>query len=245
MDFGSQRIKRISITDEVVKRIQEQITSGNFPVGQKLPSEGEMQKSFGVGRSTIREAIRVLVAMGLIEMRTGVGAFVKNIHEPSNAAIEDWMVENEERLADLMDIRTLIEIRAVELAIERGTSEEFEQIAEIHEEFKRACEDPNPVKLAKLDEEFHKVIAMVSKNVYLIQLAKVIAQGLRDFRAHTFSHQKFMYNALLPHSEISSAMRDGNVKKAVAAMKKHMDDSLHDLRIARNAYEEKEVRGKG
>ena len=239
MDFGSQRIKRISITDEVVKRIQEQITSGKMKIGEKLPVEGEMQKAFGVGRSTVREAVRVLVAMGLVEMRTGLGAFVKNIHEPSDAAIEDWMVENEERLVDLMDIRSLVESRAVELAIERGTPEEIEQIAEIHKAFEEACSEHNVVKLAKLDEEFHKAIAKASKNVYLIRLLKVIAGGLRDFRAQTFSHEKFMINALKPHAAVVDGLRRKDVKKAVDAMRMHMERSLHDLRVARRAHDSK------
>ncbi len=239
MDFGSQRIKRISVTDEVVKRIQDRVCSGTMAVGEKLPSEGEMQKAFGVGRSTIREAIRVLVAMGYIEMKTGLGVFVKSIHEPTTAAIEDWMVENEERMADLMDVRALVEDKAVKLAIERGSKAQIERIEEIHAAFALACREKNPVKLAKLDEEFHHAIFLATNNVYLIKLANIIAAGLRDFRAHTFSHATFMDNALKPHGAILEAIQRKDVKKATGAMRKHMEISLHDLQEARRAHDSK------
>jgi len=67
------RIEKISITDQVVKRIEELIRSGEFAVGDKLPTEMELREQLGVGRSTIREAFRVLQAIGLIELRPGRG----------------------------------------------------------------------------------------------------------------------------------------------------------------------------
>lgn len=239
MDLGSQRIKRISIADEVVKRLKDQICSGNMEVGEKLPTEGELQKTLGVGRSTIREALRVLQAMGLIEMKSGRGAFIKSVREPSATSIEDWMVENEDRLADLMEVRIAVEAQAVELAIQRGTPEQLERLAEIHNAFIQACEEQNSVKLAKLDEEFHHAIFAAANNAFLSRLGRIISDALRTFRNHSFSHEKFAANALRPHGEILSAITNKATDKAISAMRNHMDMSLHDLHYARKAHDAK------
>lgn len=237
MDLGSQRIKRISIADEVVKRLQNQITSGKMAVGDKLPTESELQDALGVGRSTIREALRVLQAMGLIEMKSGRGAFVRNV---SVSSIEDWVVKNEERLKDMMNVRRAMETLAVELAIENGTPDQLERVAQAQQGFLEACEEKNAVKLAQFDEEFHNAILAASHNVYLVKLSKMFSESLRSFRNHTFAHEKLAARAAEPHRKILAAIQSGNKKKAMEAMRHHLDLSLEDLHaVAPQAFGKK------
>ena len=239
MDFGSQRIHRISITDEVIQRLSEQICRGGIGVGDKLPTEGELQKSLGVGRSTVREALRVLQAMGLVEMKSGLGAFVKSTRESSEASIEDWMVKNEKLYIDLMELRTGIEEQAVILAIERASREQIEIIAQVHLEFTKACSERNAIRVAKLDEEFHDAIFGATGNFYLIRFGRIMAQSLGEFRIHSFTHEKFVLNALAPHGEILAAIRERDTQFAIAAMRRHLKVSLEDLEYARSVREGK------
>lgn len=235
MDFGSQRIRRISITDEVIQRLREQICRGEIGVGDKLPTESELQKSLGVGRSTIREALRVLQAVGLVEMKSGLGAFVKNTREPTEASIEDWMVKNEKLYIDLMEVRTAIEEQAVILAIERADREQIGCIAQVHREFTKSCSERNAIRVAKLDEEFHDAIFAATGNFYLIRFGKIMAKSLEEFRVHSFAHEKFVLNALVPHGEILVSIRERDTQSAIAAMRRHLKVSLEDLEYARNA----------
>ncbi|MDC7246105.1 MAG: GntR family transcriptional regulator, partial [Sphaerochaetaceae bacterium] len=78
-----QKIKRITLTDQIVNQLQNLIDSKEFEVGEKLPSEGELCNLFGASRSTVREALRVLSATGLVEIRSGVGAFVASPKDTS------------------------------------------------------------------------------------------------------------------------------------------------------------------
>ncbi len=76
MNQKIRKIERVSITDQVVKQLQALIMSGEFKIGDKLPTENDFCAQFGVGRSTVREALRVLAAMGMIQIQAGKGAYV-------------------------------------------------------------------------------------------------------------------------------------------------------------------------
>ena len=77
-----QAIDRTPLVTKVMERVRALIEDGSFPPHTKLPSERELQQSFGVGRSTVREALRALEALGVIELRQGRGAFVRDIGGP-------------------------------------------------------------------------------------------------------------------------------------------------------------------
>ncbi len=69
-------IKRSGVCDEIVKQLQQQIISGKYKIGDKLPSESEMMQELGVGRSSVREAVRILANYGLLRVKQGLGTFV-------------------------------------------------------------------------------------------------------------------------------------------------------------------------
>ncbi|HEY8971874.1 MAG TPA: GntR family transcriptional regulator, partial [Puia sp.] len=75
-DMMKAQLQRHSLADAVVSRLQQQLSLGEYQPGEKLPSEPELMEQFGVGRSTIREAIRILANLGLLSVRQGSGTFV-------------------------------------------------------------------------------------------------------------------------------------------------------------------------
>ena len=101
-------ISRKSLADEVAEKLQQQIAFGTYKVDEKLPIEPELMLSFGVGRSTIREAIKILTNCGLLRVLQGIGTFVENatgIKEPLSQRLKraDWK--------DLDEVRQLLEMR--------------------------------------------------------------------------------------------------------------------------------------
>ena len=98
-------IRKKSLAEELAARLQEQIAAGTFGIGEKLPPEPELMRIFGVGRSTVREAVRILSDMGLLRVRQGAGTFVVSRNAP------DLMTQRLKRA----DIRELDEVRRIRL----------------------------------------------------------------------------------------------------------------------------------
>lgn len=223
------RIEKISITDQVVKRIEELIRSGEFAVGDKLPTEMELREQLGVGRSTIREAFRVLQAIGLIELRPGRGAYVKGVNDNTYEKIRNWFVEKEAELSELMEVRMAIEPLAIKLAIQRGTQPQIDQIREIHEAFKKAVDRLDTIELATLDESFHQAIIEASNNGLLVKIGRLIADAFVEYRTRSFAVKENVSNALEPHERIVKAILTRDTKAAINGVQKHLEISLEDM----------------
>ncbi|GAA2732982.1 FadR/GntR family transcriptional regulator [Actinocorallia aurantiaca] len=109
------------LVEQAVESLRKQITEGHWPVGTKLPGETTLAKSLGVGRSTVREAVRSLTGAGLLRPRQGAGVFVIAT-EPE----ENWPVRlRRAAITDIYEVRMLLEVDAVGLAAERRTSEDI------------------------------------------------------------------------------------------------------------------------
>lgn len=229
MESKRERVQKISVTDEIVSRIRAMILSGEVGVGKKLPTEMELRERFGVGRSSVREAIRTLQAIGLVEIRPGTGAFVA-AQDQSQRTIHEWFVEKETELDELMEVRLAIEPAAVRLAAQRATTAEVAEIDNIHRQFLAAVAENDAVRLAALDEAYHRSIMRASHNKMLAKMSDLVADALRDYRARSFTVSELLKNAVGPHSDILKALQNGDSELGSAAMETHLDISLEDIR---------------
>jgi len=224
-----RKIERVSITDQVVKQLQALIMSGEFKIGDKLPTENDFCAQFGVGRSTVREALRVLAAMGMIQIQAGKGAYVTKDKDNSFDAIKYWFAEKHAELSELIEVRMGIEPLAVRLAIQRASSESIKQIQEIHQAFKLAAIRKDHIELATLDESFHNAIIQASGNSLLIKIGKLIADSMMEFRARSFAVIENINHATIPHEKIVEAILKKDERAGTLAMIKHLEISKHDM----------------
>ena len=118
-------IRKRSLAEELAERLRQRITDGQFEVGEKLPAEPELMRIFGVGRSTVREAVKILVNMGFLKVQQGAGTFVE-----SRAAADDPMAQRLRRadIRDLDEVRRILEVAIVERAAGRRTEQDIEKI---------------------------------------------------------------------------------------------------------------------
>lgn len=224
-----KKIERVSITDQVVKQLQALIISGEFVIGDKLPTEYELCGQLGVGRSTVREAFRVLAATGMIEIQPGKGAFVRHNHENSFDNIKYWFVEKHAELSELIEVRMAIEPLALRLAVRRASDQSIRQIQEIHEAFKSAVGRHNNIELATLDESFHNAIIEASGNSLLIKIGKLINDPMMEFRTRSFAVEVHVNNATQPHERILNALLAKDEKASARAMLDHLDIAREDM----------------
>lgn len=224
-----QAVKRVPVVQQVVNSLKEYIMSGKTAVGEKLPSEKELCEMLDVGRGTIREAVRVLQAMGFVEMRPGRGAFIARTEELDPAYLSGWFVENEVEIIDFLRVRTAIEPLAIKLAIRNCTDKDVAELQEIYRSTIEAVERNDAPMLAICDEQFHAVIVECSKNKLLVSINKLMTEALKKFRGKTFYVPSNARNVIEPHHAILQAFLDRNEEEGEQAMLKHLDYILRDL----------------
>lgn len=169
-------VKRVSLTDEVVNRLQQYISLGKFQIGEKLPAEPELMQHFGVGRSTIREAIRILSNTGWVRVQQGVGTFVEftaQIAEPLSQRLQ--RVEAN----DLNEVRLLLELKIAEKAAINRKDSDIKKMQSFLEQRKAFALAEKSVACIEADINFHTSIAEASQNAILADLYKAFATQLK------------------------------------------------------------------
>ncbi|GAT66716.1 FadR family transcriptional regulator [Planomonospora sp. ID91781] len=172
MSLGALRPS--SLVDQATRRLRDQITSGEWPVGTRLPGETTLAKDLGVGRSTVREAVRALAGAGLVRARQGAGVFVVAT-EPA----EDWPARlRRAAVVHVYEVRTLVEVQAARLAAERRTDAD---IAALHEALaaRRAAAAGDDAAFVDADIALHAAVVASAHNPVLTDLFAEFVPALR------------------------------------------------------------------
>ena len=204
-------IRKKSLADEVASRIQEQISSGKYKVNEKLPIEPELMKSFGVGRSTIREAIKILANSGLLRVQQGIGTFVEQ--SASNKEPMDQRLKRA-RVQDLDEIRQLLEMKIAEKAAIYRTDSDIIAIRGHLENRKRAAAAGLIEDCIEADVQFHIAIAEASKNEILADLYRSVSIHLKNWFLQTHPDAAVFEETYNIHEQLLKSIIAGDAKKA-------------------------------
>ncbi|ASZ10722.1 GntR family transcriptional regulator [Chitinophaga pendula] len=170
-------VKRQSLANEVATRLQQQISLGQYQAGQQLPTEPELMQQFGVGRSTIREAVRILCNAGLIRVQQGVGSFVEEIQgiaEPLGQRLQRAM------FSDLNEVRLMLEQKIAEKAAQWRSEQDLNKISRFLQLRKEYGDAGDKTACIDADINFHTAIAEAGKNDVLADLYKTVAKHLKN-----------------------------------------------------------------
>lgn len=216
----------------MVDVLKEYFASDEIQVGEKLPPELTLAKMLNVGRSTVREAIRTLSVLGYIEIVNGKGSFLrqKTIDLPM-MHIVSWLEGHKMELSDFIEVRQLIEPYAIAMAIERGTTEEFDRVDEIRQQYEEELENGTSPALGELDARFHQAIVDIAHNHVLSKMYEVVVEAFSDYRQLSFLVQYHAENAVKPHRKISAALKERNAPKAQHAIREHLRIAYKDLTL--------------
>jgi DNA-binding FadR family transcriptional regulator len=180
-------LKRDKLHEQAARWLQEGIVSGRYPVGSVLPSERELADQLGVSLTTIRYAVRMLVARGLVEVRQGLGATVTQDGRQSFVEILDLLLKrNSYEFGDLAEFRDMLEPAAAALAAERATLEDLTRLKQALDRFCDAVGNCEIDEVQALHAEFHVAIVMCAGNPvlsdFLVPIVRVAARitGLFD-----------------------------------------------------------------
>ncbi|MDO6432477.1 FadR/GntR family transcriptional regulator [Flavitalea sp. BT771] len=175
MATKNQLLQRHSLADAVVSKLQQQLSLGEYQPGEKLPSEPELMEQFGVGRSTIREAIRILANTGMVCVRQGSGTFVeeqKGISEPLSQRLKRAAAH------DLDEVRQLLEMKIAEKAALHRSKKDIEKMKALLKKRDAAAKAGDTEETIHADIQFHIAIAAASRNDILADLYRAFAEHL-------------------------------------------------------------------
>lgn len=241
MTYLSEPTTGVNAYDFVAAKIQEAILSGKFRPGARLPHEEELSAEYGVGRSTIREALRKLGGRGWITITRGStgGAFVNELEAGSvghdlgdNLAFLIGL--DSLSFAELLEARMLHEINAVQLAANRAGPGELQRIRRLAREAERLIDDPGGFDEANVD--FHLAISEAAHNRVLLVWMFGIRRVLGDFMSAATSARDRRAHVAIQHLAIAEAIAGRQPEEAASAMRLHLTDFETDyLRLAESA----------
>lgn len=213
--------KRERLPDLISSQIKSLIFSNEIEVGEKFPSERELEGLFGVSRVVVREALRSLEHSGLIEIKrgSGGGAFVSNkTYKPFSDSLKDLFSEGKLTVEHFVQARTAVECYGVRLAVENMTEEDLHSLKRINEELVGAIADTK--RLGEKNMAFHLSIAELSGNPLITMMVQSLIETLdRILKTRTprrFQEPNFAEATYKRHKKIIDAMR----KKDVALCEK-------------------------
>jgi GntR family transcriptional repressor for pyruvate dehydrogenase complex len=226
-------IRREPLAAEVARRLVDYLLSGGVAPGARIPSERQLAEAFGVGRSAVREAIAALTLIGLIEVRHGDGTYLKRPDSPLLPQVVEWgLLLGEQRTADLVEARQMIEIDIVGLAAARRTEAHLAELGRALGRMEWEARDGgDPAAFVEADVEFHLRLAEAAGNSALRDVLTSIQALLRAWigRVIAEGHRDVSY---AEHVPIFVAVRECDAPAAERAMDVHMHSAAHRLQAA-------------
>jgi len=223
-----KKIKPKKIYEEVAEAIHDMIKSGQFKPGDKLDSVQQLAENFQVGRSTIREALTALRAMGLIEIRQGEGTYVKEFESGQvSLPLSTAILMNLQDTQNLLEVRKILEAGTSYTASQKRTEEHLHTIESALKEMQLAS--GNEELNEKADLAFHMSIAEATQNPLLVNLMNhvsgLIGETIKETRRlWLFSEQITVDRLYEEHRNIYLAIKEQDGEKARALMLDHLEN---------------------
>jgi GntR family transcriptional repressor for pyruvate dehydrogenase complex len=221
-------IKTTRIADNVFQQIKASIERGDFKIGDKLPGERTLAEQFSVNRAGVREALRVLEAVGMVEVRHGLGCYAvrDTVTQDAPSIWVPWLSVHRDDVLALLDVRESLETKAASLAAEMITDDELTALKALLDQMSVAADDPEMTTeaLSSLDVRFHDMIARASKNKFLIQLLSHLSSATETDRYAIFAVPRRAVRSGEEHAAILAAIGDRNPKTAGEAMMRHVEE---------------------
>ena len=215
-------IKKTRIAEEVADRIRTLILDGTFPQGQPLPSERVLTERFGVSRGSIRDALRILETIGLLETRHGRGTFPHELTvDRLVAPLASVMTYQQDLQDELLDVRRMFEPAVARAAATRMTDEDFADLQRILDAQRRKLETGQSAIVE--DTAFHAILARATRNRVVVRLMATLNGLLVESRALTLSQKGRPAKSIEGHEAVVSALRRRDAEGAAQAMRDHID----------------------
>ena len=222
-DMGFTAVRRARIYEGVAQQIQRLIADGSLKPGDMLPPERELAERFGVSRTSLRDAIRSLELAGLVMSKQGEGTVVADVSADALVApIASVLVRKRELIAELLDVRKMLEPALAARAALHATPEDVARLEEIlKRQREKALRGESGVEE---DSEFHYAIARAARNSVVLKVLDVLMDLLSATRARTLQVDGRLQRSLAGHRRVLEAIKRHDADAAERAVKQHVEE---------------------
>ncbi|MFD0713544.1 FadR/GntR family transcriptional regulator [Paenibacillus sp. GCM10027626] len=218
-------LKRMSLKDVVIQKLQQYMTEHQLQPGDRFLNEKEMIQLTGVSRTVVREAIKALEAVGVLHVKPGDGIFVSeaSVEHLVNQFSLRWL-RDPSRMEELLETRTMLELAALEIIIGNADSAKLaagiQQLEANMAQMRAAIERKQSI--IGLDVEFHRLLFKLTGNQTFYELSEVIVQFFDEVRKSRLSAPEGYGGTVNDHAEIVRCLQERQLDKAKEAMIRHI-----------------------
>ncbi|SPF00575.1 FadR/GntR family transcriptional regulator [Streptomyces sp. MA5143a] len=202
--------RRSALSEQVIAALRNQITSGEWPVGSRIPTEPELVEQLGVARNTVREAVRALAHNGLLDIRQGSGTFVVATSELAGVMHRRFADADPRHIAEL---RSALESSAAKLAAERRTEKDLKQLDALLARREEAWASGDAETFVSADTTFHLAVVAASHNDVVTAVYADLGEVLRDWLRDDVGAE-LTPEAYMDHARLVDAIRAGDAESA-------------------------------
>lgn len=204
--------RRSALSEQVIAALRQQITTGEWPVGSRIPTEPELVEQLGVARNTVREAVRALAHNGLLDIRQGSGTYVVATSELAGVMQRRFADADPRHIAEL---RSTLESSAAKLAAGRRTEKDLKQLDALLVRREEAWEARDKEAFVAADATFHLAVVSASHNDVMTAMYADLGEVLRDWLRDDVG-EEMTPESYLDHSGLVDAIRAGDAEAAAA-----------------------------
>nr|WP_300050293.1 FadR/GntR family transcriptional regulator [uncultured Nocardioides sp.] len=215
-------MRRVGLIDQVAARFQEEIASGRWPVGERIPVEADLVAAFGVGRNTVREALQSLVHAGLLSREQGRGTFVISTSELSGSLARQLAGGSRHHY---LELRLALDSTAASLAALRRTDADIALLRELRTRREESWSSDDPDVRAGADLALHRAIVAATHNPLYLQLYSSVTDVFASHMRHEESGDDAA--AHRHHHDLVEAIAEGDADRASALVRSIVDPFMH------------------
>jgi|SRR5689334_22730422 len=221
-------VTRTTLTADICRKMVSHLIRGDWAAGERIPAERELCQQLGVGRASLREALKALEIMGMIETRLGDGTYVCDRSEFLSRPLL-WAIASSSTTdpQELIEARKLMEVELAGLAAERATGEDLKHIGTFLDEMEGSTKDA--AKFLAADVNFHLAVGQAAHNSILMNALHLIRNLLQQWISSSLKVQGVAPRALEQHRKIFVAIAKRNSASAREAMQVHLQDMARYL----------------
>ena len=230
-----RQVEKRSVVRDVMDQIKDLIASGELKPGDKMPTETELAEMFGIGRSSVREAIKVFQHLGILESSPRTGTFVCDYSNISTEALTWSFLLGKNEIFELVTLREVIEQRCIEDLVDkvRHAPEDVEDTLKNLdgqlEKMRRALTANVIEDQIEADYELHRTIIRSSGNEVFIGVYQTLGAFIREEIEKTNADEATRNSAVVEHEGLLQAIKAGDTSRALAAYREHLRNTRQQL----------------
>jgi len=222
-----ETVRQNKTTEIIIGQIRTAILEGRLSPGDRLPPEKRLSEQFQVSKQTLRESMRALEHMGLIDVRKGVGggAFIVEVDEQvASRSLANYLYFKNLTIENLSELRRIMEPYAAARAAERISPSDLETLQQLNDSTRANLKKKQWDQVSRDEIAFHRLIARQTDNPILILMLDFVETLLEDFKKILKPDAGFMASVLMAHEAILEAIADGDAALAAERMRAHVID---------------------